>query len=225
MYPPSCLKAAVFDLDGTLVSGDLFELWIVHSLRHSRNLARNCAPETALRKALSLGIRTGLKSHLAALAMHHWVSSEELSMFVNDFVYNIALQRVVVKAIDAMRMHRRAGHVLVLATGSLSIYSEPIGTALGFDAVIATPHDHTAGPANIGLTGPNVRGAIKAELVQLWLHERGIELEHDVVAYSDSMSDFPLLRRSQSAVLVNPKPLASVVGALRGFPIVRWSAW
>ena len=65
------------------------------------------------------------------------------------------------KAVERIQWHRRQGHLLLLATGSLDLYAVAIGDLLGFHQVVATRaawvDDRIAG----GFEGGNLRGEAK----------------------------------------------------------------
>ena len=88
--------------------------------------------------------------------------------------------------------HRRAGRVLVMATTSPAELAEPLGAALGFDAVVATRYLRRDGKLAGAVDGHYVWGRGKLAAVKAWATANGIDLAASF-AYSDSFFDQPLL--------------------------------
>ena len=57
---------------------------------------------------------------------------------MNEFVRNDILHLIYPGALEAIQEHRSKSIPLVIATGAIDLYAEPIGHILGFDAVIST---------------------------------------------------------------------------------------
>lgn len=216
-------RAAVFDLDGTIVGIDLFAAWCRrHFSRRPIGFIGALLRRDFIRATLSANPRDAFKSCLAASCLRSRISAAELDLELAEFIGWALAEHVSKHAITEIEKHRRAGRLLVLATGSLHIYAAPIGHALGFHETVATQADPVVGPANSGIVGNNIRGIVKRDAVQRCLHAHGLSLQADAVSYADSISDFPLLESSAGAVLVNPSPRTAKAATRRKFVIANW---
>ncbi|MGE5512473.1 MAG: HAD family hydrolase [Bacteroidota bacterium] len=217
------LRAAVFDLDGTIIAKDMFGMWIREHLQTSplglvRGLMRPADSPTPGPRSF----RDGMKCRIAAGCMRVWQASEDCRNVRDRLVAKVLAELVAKGAREEIEKHRRERRLLVLATGSLDFYAEPLARALGFDEVIATRSDPEAGPRNRGIIGPNVRGAVKRDLTARLLKTHGLDLARDAVAYSDSASDFPLLDAAAQGVLVNPSSRTARAARQKPYTIVHW---
>ena len=120
----------------------------------------------------------------------------------------------------AIDEHRRAGRLVVMATTSPAELAEPLGAALGFDAVVATRYRRGADGRLAGaVDGPYVWGRGKLDAVRAWASARGIDLAA-CHAYSDSVFDRPLLGAVGHPVAVNPDPRLFAYATLKRWPVV-----
>ena len=71
------------------------------------------------------------------------------------------------------------------------------------------------------LDGPFVYGPGKVEAMQRFAELHGIDLESSY-AYSDSLSDLPMLRAVGSPVAVNPDPPLAEIAKAEGWQIMRF---
>ena len=116
--------------------------------------------------------------------------------------------------------HRRAGRRIVMATTSPAELAEPLGEALGFDAVVSTHYGRGRdGRLDGTIDGPYVWGKGKLEAVREWSSHNGVDLA-ECYAYSDSFYDQPLLGAVGHPIAVNPDPRLFALATLRRWPLV-----
>jgi phosphatidylglycerophosphatase C len=119
-----------------------------------------------------------------------------------------------------LKRHKAAGDRLVLATAAMDIVAEPFGRLLGFDQIICTRTAWTADSHVSGtFDGRNCYGAEKLRRVRGELREIDPK---SATAYSDHITDLPLLLWVANGVAVNPhKPLRDAAGR-HGLRIEDW---
>lgn len=100
-------------------------------------------------------------------------------------------------AIEAINWHAARGDRLIIATASVDLVADELARALGFHEVIATRLDWTTSDAP-RLAGANCYGDEKMRRIQA----HGIA--RSAFAYSDHVSDLPMLLNSNLGVAVNP---------------------
>jgi phosphoserine phosphatase len=98
----------------------------------------------------------------------------------------------------------------------------PIGAHLGAALVIATQME-IAGGRYTGRMDFYAYGPAKAERVRELAGERGYRLA-DCFAYSDSITDLPMLEAVGHPHAVNPDRALRRLAQLRGWPILTFSA-
>ena len=87
---------------------------------------------------------------------------------------------------------RRAGCKIVLVTGALDFTMAPLARHLGADDVIANKMQFVGGVATGRVIPPIIEGANKANRVREYCVRHGLRLDLSH-AYSDSLSDYPML--------------------------------
>ena len=119
-----------------------------------------------------------------------------------------------------IKKHQEAGDRLILATAAMDIIADPIGRALGFDDIISTrthwtAEDHISG----NFDGRNCYGEEKLRRVKLILGDLS---PSKTLAYSDHITDLPVLLWAENGIAVNPhRPLRDAAGR-HGLRIEDW---
>lgn len=120
----------------------------------------------------------------------------------------------------AIEAHRRAGHTLVLATGSTNYAAGPVARGVGIDHVLSSVLE-VAGGTFTGRSSALCFGRHKVALAEQWAERHGIDLAASHF-YSDSYNDLPMLARVGTAVAVNPDARLRRHARRVGWPITMW---
>ena len=212
------MRLALFDIDGTLVTGPSTEKrFALHLLRTGRIGPRQALGFLAFlpRHAAQFGrhVIKKDKAYLAGLAQHdiekraeRWAASDLDAAWFEPCVARL-------------RRHQQAGDRVVLLSGTPQFVATGIARALGIDEAVGTlcAADDLWFRADPPLRHPFA--ATKTELARDLALAHGVAME-DVVAYGDSIHDLPLFEAAGRAVAVRPdEQLASMAG-MRGWEIV-----
>ena len=119
-----------------------------------------------------------------------------------------------------IKKHQEAGDRLILATAAMDIIADPIGRTLGFDDIISTRTHWTAeGRVSGNFDGRNCYGEEKLRRVKLTL---GDLAPSKTSAYSDHITDLPVLLWAENGIAVNPhRPMRDAAGR-HGLRIEDW---
>jgi HAD superfamily hydrolase (TIGR01490 family) len=121
---------------------------------------------------------------------------------VRETLHDIVDPLVYAEAADLMEEHRAAGREIVIVSSSGAEVVEPIGAMLGADRVVATrmviADGRYTGEIEFYAYGEN-----KAEAMRRLAGEGGYDLA-DCYAYSDSITDLPMLSSVGHPTAVNP---------------------
>jgi phosphatidylglycerophosphatase C len=119
-----------------------------------------------------------------------------------------------------IKKHQEAGDRLILATAAMDIIADPIGRALGFDDINSTRTHWTAeGLVSGSFDGRNCYGEEKLRQVKLTLGDLSAS---KTSAYSDHITDLPVLLWAENGIAVNPhRPLRDAAGR-HGLRIEDW---
>ncbi len=191
---------AVFDVDGTLTTGDCV-LPFLRQAAGRRLLTATLRHPLALAAGLVRRDRDRLKA--LACASLAGIPAAEIDRLGEAFARDVAATRLRDDTTARLRRHRELGHTVVLASASLDPYLVPLGRLLSTDGTVCTMLERGADGRLTGrLAGPNCRGAEKARRVRALLDERGLA-EAEVWAYGDSDGDEPLLASADHALRVD----------------------
>jgi HAD superfamily hydrolase (TIGR01490 family) len=120
----------------------------------------------------------------------------------------------------AVEHHRRAGHLVVLATGSTQYAARPVARGVGIDHVLSSVLEVDGG-AFTGRARALCFGHHKVTLAEAWAREHGVDLAQSYF-YSDSYNDRPMLERVGTAIAVHPDARLRRLARQRGWPVQRW---
>ena len=215
---------ALFDFDGTLISGDSFILFCQYAKK------KGFCDQKAFLKSIWAGIRyllgmvSATQSKQIALSFLKGHDLSALTALCEGFCTEILLPRVRPLGRTELAKHQAAGVEILLITASPSFYFEPLKAALGITEVIGTRVDFDADGKATGLIGENCKGLQKPLRLAEYLAAKGYRLEYDTsYAYGDSASDMPMLELCKHKVGVNAKTkLARKLRLAEDATQVRW---
>jgi HAD superfamily hydrolase (TIGR01490 family) len=215
--------AAFFDLDGTLIPGSAniplakaaFKAGFVKKRELAVDLARNLSfmligasddRSAEVRDRILRGVSGRPASEIEALA----------DDFLDDLVATI--NPAVQVLLDE---HRAAGHDLVLVSASPTEIVQRFALASGMDYGRGTTAERDADGRYTGkLAGPFCYKEGKGEVLRTLAAEHGYDMSQSF-AYSDSISDEPMMRAVGNPVAVNPDHDLRVMALKGGWTIVE----
>jgi phosphatidylglycerophosphatase C len=210
----------LFDLDGTLTFHDtLMPFLLGYIARHPARLARTWRLAPALSDYARARDRGLLKSRVIRLAMGG-ARRREIEAYAADYVRRLAPRGVFrAGALATVEAHRAAGDHLVLLSASPDLYVPCIGEHLRFERTLCTELEWDGDRLDGALKTPNRRGEEKVRCLE-WLRTQYPDAP--VVAYGNSDSDLPHLRKADRAVLVNANGRARRLAAEAGIATADW---
>lgn len=222
-------KIAFYDMDKTITRAPTWTPFLVHAARMRapwRLALLPVAGVITLGYAAGLLDRAGLKQATQRLMLGRALPPADMSRVADAFADRVAHTGVFEGAVARIAADRRAGYLLVLATASHGYYARAIAQRLGFDDVVATVARHDeSGNVESRIEGENCYGPAKLRMVEHWMAGQGIDRAGaHVRAYSDHVSDAPLLEWADEAFAVNPHGRLRAMAMQRGWPVLDWHA-
>lgn len=215
-------RAALFDMDRTLVRRDTASLYV----RYQRDIGEVGRLDT-LRVAFwmleySLGVIDAEKVAEKALTAYRGRREAWMIERCEGWFYEYVLPHVTEHGRRAVERHKAAGEHVVIVTGATRYAAEPLARLLGIDHVICTELELDAAGCFTGLLNrPLCYGAGKISRTERLAQRLGFALE-DAAFYSDSITDLPLLERVKEPIIVNPDLRLRRLARRRGWPIETW---
>jgi HAD superfamily hydrolase (TIGR01490 family) len=199
-------KAAFFDVDGTLVSTN-----VVHAYAHYvANRGTLFGTAARVLKGLAMTpawiVTNALNRKLFNELFYQsyaGLSEDRLVEFAGELCDEVFVPAVYPGALDIIAETRKAGCKIVLCTGAIDITMRPLAKYLGADDLIANSLQFVEGFATGKVVPPIVEGAHKARRIRDYCVEHGLRLDLSH-AYSDSLSDYPMLAVVGRPCAVNP---------------------
>lgn len=215
-------QAAFFDLDKTVVARS-------STLAFGRELYREgmITPAVMLKGAYAqlayqlLGANEERmeRSRTALLELTRGWDAKRVQRLVRETLQEVIDPMIYQEALDLFEEHRRAGRDLYLVSSSGVEVVRPLAEYLGVPSVLAT----RAGIDEVGCYDGTLEFYCYAEHKATAIHEeaaqRGIDLSASY-AYSDSVTDVPMLEAVGHPVAVNPDKELRAVAQDRGWEVV-----
>ncbi len=199
-------KGAFFDVDGTLISTNVVHAYAYYVLNRgtifgtAERLIKGfaMAPVYAAANAFNRKVFNEL-----FYRAYRGLSEDRLLELTFDLTEKVLKPAVYPGAMDIINECRRAGCKIVLCTGAIDITMWPLAKALGADDLIANSLQFVEGFATGKVIPPIVEGANKANRIRDYCIAHGLRLDQSH-AYSDSLSDYPMLTVVGRPTAVNP---------------------
>src|SRR5215813_7507752 len=198
--------AAFYDLEGTLVSTNL-----VHTLGF---YARN---QPNLFKSFTKSATTLLSVPLFAVSdqysrkvfndlffkRYKGETADRMRFFADELFEDVLKPAVFPGAFELIEKSRSLGLRQVVITGALDFSVDPLMDHLGITDYVANRLEFVNGVATGRLLPPVLAAATKASWIRNFAEREGISLSESY-AYTDSMSDLPMLSVVGHPAAVNP---------------------
>lgn len=220
-------RLAIYDMDKTITAQPTWTRFLIHAARMRAPWRLALLPAVGLAGIgylLKLTDRAGLKRISQRLMLGRALAPEEMARMAEAFA-DVELETGVLHGARArIAADRAAGYRLVMATASHHYYAAAIAHRLGFDAVIATNAERDAeGHILSGLEGENCYGPAKLRMVENWMQgQRLARADLHVRAYSDHVSDAPLLEWADEPFAVNAHGPLAALAQRKGWPVLDW---
>ncbi|MET1072406.1 MAG: HAD-IB family hydrolase [Umezawaea sp.] len=160
-----------------------------------------------------------MRSHITALC-EGW-DVEQVRSIVDETLHDIVDPLVYKEATQLITDHKAEGHDVVVVSASGEELVAPIASMVGATHSVGTRMFVTGGRYS-GEVDFYCAGENKAIAVKQLAQKHGYDLE-DCFAYSDSVSDLPLLEVVGHPTAVNPDRALRKVAAQRGWPVLTFS--
>jgi len=132
------------------------------------------------------------------------------------------LPRVFPEMLEEVHTHQDAGRPTFIVSAAGNDVVESLAAVLGMEGGIGTRYEvDSKGNFTGRLEGPFVYGPGKVEAMQRFADRHEIDLGSSY-AYSDSLSDLPMLRAVGNPVVVNPDPPLAELAREEGWQSLRF---
>ena len=198
--------AAFYDLEGTLVSTNL-----VHTLgfyaRRQQGIWQTVKKSAATLAKLPMFGVTDLYSRNVFneffFQSYKGESTDRLRFFAEALFEDVLKPAIYAGTAELIAQGKKIGHRQVVLTGALDFTIEKLMDHLGIDDYVANRLEFVNGYATGRVLPPVMASATKAKWIREYAERENINLSKSY-AYSDSISDLPMLSIVGHPVAVNP---------------------
>lgn len=215
--------AAFYDLEGTLVSTNL-----VHTLgfyaKNQQGLFRTFRKSASTLLSIPIFAVTDQYSRKVFndlfFKRYKGESEDRLRFFANELFEDVLKPAIFPGAFELIAKSRSLGLRQVVVTGALDLSVTPLMKHLGIDEYVANRLEFVNGVATGRLLPPVLAAATKASWIRTFAEREGLSLS-DSYAYTDSMSDLPMLSVVGHPAAVNPDMRLKQTALHHDWPILN----
>ncbi len=214
------MEAAFFDLDKTIVArssplalgrsffkeGLISRSWLLKSLYAQLMFHLMGADESKMQKM----------QKEAARMTEGW-EAEKVRRVVTEVLEDVISPLIYAEALEAIHDHRAAGRLICIVSSSPEEVVEPLARLIHVDNSIASKPEIKDGKYT-GELDFYAYGPHKADAIKRLAAESDIDLAASF-AYSDSITDLPMLEVVGNPVAVNPDKELRTIAEDRGWPV------
>jgi len=202
----SLAGAAFYDLEGTLVSTNLVHTLAFYAGRQQGLLA-SVKKSAATYLSLPLVAVTDQYSRKVFndlyFKRYKGQSEDRLRYFAQELFEDVIKPAVFPGAYELIDHSRKLGLRQVVITGALDLSVKPLMEYLGITDYVTNRLEFVNGMATGRLLPPVMSASTNASWISTFTEREGISLS-DSYAYTDSMSDLPMLSIVGHPAVVNP---------------------
>ncbi|MDA8062857.1 MAG: HAD-IB family hydrolase [Actinomycetota bacterium] len=218
------MEAAFFDLDKTVLARPSMMAFAPAFFRagllRRRSLLQGAASQLVYLR-WGAGPRRVARIQRSVLSVTCGWEQSEVRRLVGAGIGDAVDPITYAQAVTLIAEHRAGGRRIVLVSAAPEEIVEPIGARLGVDTVIASRAALDERGRYSGRMERYAYGPAKAELVEELARREGIDLAASW-AYSDSVTDLPMLEAVGHPVAVNPDRALRRVALMRGWEVARF---
>ncbi len=215
--------AAFYDLEGTLVSTNL-----VHTLgfyaRNQQGLLRSLRKTATTVLSIPVFAATDQYSRKVFndlfFKRYKGETEDRLRFFADELFETVLKPAVFPGTFELIEKSRSLGLRQIVVTGALDFSVEPLMKYLGIETYVSNRLEFVNGIATGRLLPPVLAAATKASWIRNYAEQEGINLSESY-AYTDSMSDLPMLSIVGHPAAVNPDMRLKQTALHHDWPILN----
>jgi HAD superfamily hydrolase (TIGR01490 family) len=214
-------SAAFFDLDKTIIAKSSV-LAFGRPFYREGLLSRRAIVRSAYAQVVFMLVGADEnkmeKLRVAMLDMIRGWNRDHVAEIVREALDEVVTPIIFAEAVELIAEHQAEGRKVVIVSSAPEEVVAPLGEFLGVDEVIATRAEIDEDGAYTGELSYYGYGPHKATAIEELADREGIDLSESY-AYSDSITDEPMLRVVGHPVVVNPDRELGRVAREEGWPV------
>ncbi|MHA7817927.1 MAG: HAD-IB family hydrolase [Pseudohaliea sp.] len=214
---------ALFDFDGTIISGYSATVFLREQIRSGQLSAREVLEVFTAMAQFGLG-NLGFSALMAATGQLLRGLDEASYRAVGEDLYRKQIARLVYpEARRLIAAHRARGHTVAIISSATPYQVEPAAADLDIDEVMCTRLEVEDGHFTGAVERPTCFGQGKVDAAEHLAARIGADLDHGFF-YSDSTDDIQLLERVGHPVALNPSSKLRALAHDRDWPSANFGS-
>ena len=215
-------RAALFDMDRTLLRVETISLYVKHQRKLGEATWVDAVKAAYWLLEYTFGILDAPRVAEKVLVALAGMPETVLAARCDDWFTHDVEKHITDEGRLAVRRHKEAGDICAIVTAASPYAARPLARILGIDHVVSTVFEvdekglftgRVEAPLCLGEGKVTRAGALGARL--------GFALE-EAIFYTDSVQDLPLVERVGEPVCVNPDVRLGRIARKRGYRVERW---
>lgn len=215
-------KAALFDLDRTLVRIDTARLYTRFRRDRGEATLKDAMQVAWWSLQYTLGVIDAPRVARQALASFAGREESWLIRSCDEWFPQYVLPEIQARGREIVKRYRDAGDLVAIVTGATIYAARPVAREIGIEHVVCSELELDGRGCFTGrIVEPLCYGDGKIVRASKLLEREGIDFDC-VTFYSDSITDLPLLSKAKTAIAVNPDRRLARVARDKGWKIENW---
>lgn len=197
-------KIGFFDVDKTLIKIDSMFKLLFYTLKRKPRAILGLPRLFIMLVAYGLKLIGTKKAKEEMFYIIKYLSEEDLE----EFFYKIVAKAMFKEADYELKKLKKEGYTIILASASPECYLKHFKKLYEVDYVIGTVLETKEGKYLNIIQGQNCKGEEKVRRILKLLEQEGFSInKEESAAYSDSLSDMPMLNLARNKYLINNKKI------------------
>lgn len=214
-------RAAIFDMDRTLVRKNTANLFVWWRLRRGKGSVREAVRVTGWLAQYTLGVMDVAAVSRRALTSLTGLEETAFADECRVWYAESVREHITDHARRAVDRAKSDGRVLAILSAATPYAVVPLAEELGIDHVLCTKLEIAEGRFTGRCLEPLCYGHGKVSIAEEWAARESVDLARSAF-YTDSVSDLPMLERVGEPIVINPDPRLRLAARSRGWPIDYW---
>lgn len=214
---------ALFDFDGTIISGYSAIAFFQEQLKRGHMSPRDVVELISVMASFGIGILGFPALMLAASQFLRGVREDSYSAFGEEVFKSHIARQIYPETRALVETHLRKGHTVAIISSATPYQVAPAARSLDIEHVLCTHLQVENGEFTGGVVRPICFGPGKVIAAESLAEEHGIDLSKSFF-YSDSTDDLALLERVGNPRPLNPSGKLLAIAERRGWPVRRFAS-
>ena len=214
---------ALFDFDGTIISGYSVVTFFREQLRRGHMSPRDVVELVSVMASFGIGVLGFPALVLAASQFLRGVREDSYTAFGEEIFRSHLARQIYPETRALVEAHMRKGHTVAIISSASPYQVVPAARSLDIEHVLCTELQVEKGVFTGGVVRPICFGPGKVIAAERLARKHGVDLDKSFF-YSDSTDDLELLERVGNARPLNPSSRLLSIAEQRGWPVRRFAS-